>query len=46
VLIDLLETRFGVERTASKARQLGREIPDERVELGEGTLFSWCVVGH
>lgn len=44
VLLDLLDAGFGEQGPSSKIRQLGRQIPDERIELGEGALFRWCVV--
>jgi hypothetical protein len=46
VFFDLFHTSFGEQRASSKICQLGRQIADERVELGEGALFSWFVVGH
>jgi hypothetical protein len=44
VLGDLFEPRFGQECSPAKVRELGREIPDERIELGESGLLSWFVV--
>jgi hypothetical protein len=44
VFFDLFDARFSDQRSPTEVRELGREIPDERVELGEGALFSWFVV--
>jgi hypothetical protein len=44
MLFDLFEASFSRERPPSKTRELGREVPNERIQFGERELFSWCVV--
>jgi hypothetical protein len=44
VFFDLFYAGLGHQGSPPEVRELGREVPDERVELREGALFSWFVV--
>ena len=44
--LELLQAGFGEQRSSPKARELVRQMVNERVQLLEGAGLSWCVVGH
>jgi hypothetical protein len=46
VRFDILEPSLGDERSSPKARELVREMVDERAQLLHRRRISSCVVGH